>query len=597
MCAQAADACNDDGDKFHSANDLKMLYTKVGQLPGLLPAMLGLNYKLTDTLVQTPFMAGVLDQKLTQPTALLVVLLDGFSICGLIATFLPLVTSCQHHGNLDFMEVFELVLTCIFTLYILLREGFQAISMHRMGRERGIQSISLKSWITDFWNIVDLLVVICVAACCACVAVPWLRNGYNFRGFAAGSLGLAWLKLLGFIKGLSLKFATYVLCLFQIAADIRSFLIVLFLVISAFASMFYLVNMEEVSEPFYRSAEGRLPRQGTADSDEGELDAGALPFDSPTETFLTMYRMMLGDFDRDWFDTPTATIFFLSYTFLVMVMMLNILIAVVSDSYDYAVIRAQRLFLMARLALVAELDTMGLTKAAEPGGAHWWCSSMLGGYHTLEEEEEEAQEEAAAQEEEAAQEVEAPSDDPEPSSPEPTKAQTKLKGVKEVIATPRRATTNKVEVKKKKKSNQKQGVRASMLRVLLWLWLKLQNSVRINATVGDDVEAEEADDWLGRALDMEKRVQMIVSASQDTIEYKMQAIDEKLEKIMQDIEQKLATEASNSKLEPNLQEMDKKLEARMREIDDKMKGINDKLEAILQGGRSSESLPRSQSLR
>jgi len=42
--------------------------------------------------------------------------------------------------------------------------------------------------------------------------------------------------------------------------------------------------------------------------------------------------------------------------------MLNVLIAVVSDSYDYAMTRASGLFLRTRLVLVAELDALGLTE-------------------------------------------------------------------------------------------------------------------------------------------------------------------------------------------------------------------------------------------
>ena len=42
--------------------------------------------------------------------------------------------------------------------------------------------------------------------------------------------------------------------------------------------------------------------------------------------------------------------------FIVLVIMLNILIAVVSDSYECAIIRSKKLFLSARLELVAEFD-------------------------------------------------------------------------------------------------------------------------------------------------------------------------------------------------------------------------------------------------
>jgi hypothetical protein len=64
--------------------------------------------------------------------------------------------------------------------------------------------------------------------------------------------------------------------------------------------------------------------------------------------------------DREWFDNRILIIIFVLYGFIVVVLMLNILIAVVSDSYEYAVIRAKKLFMMARLDLVAEFDTMGL---------------------------------------------------------------------------------------------------------------------------------------------------------------------------------------------------------------------------------------------
>lgn len=44
--------------------------------------------------------------------------------------------------------------------------------------------------------------------------------------------------------------------------------------------------------------------------------------------------------------------------FIVSVVMMNILIAIVSDSYEHAMIRAERLFLRARLEIAAELDSL-----------------------------------------------------------------------------------------------------------------------------------------------------------------------------------------------------------------------------------------------
>ena len=71
----------------------------------------------------------------------------------------------------------------------------------------------------------------------------------------------------------------------------------------------------------------------------------------------TLYIMMLGDYDRDDFpDTYTSLMSFL-FMFLVVVIMMNVLIAIVSDSYDNAMVRSNELYSRARLELVAEVST------------------------------------------------------------------------------------------------------------------------------------------------------------------------------------------------------------------------------------------------
>ena len=74
--------------------------------------------------------------------------------------------------------------------------------------------------------------------------------------------------------------------------------------------------------------------------------------------------MMFANFERSWFtgtdavSTASSVTLFVLYMFIVLVMMLNILIAVVGDSYDWALIRARKLFIGARLRLVAELGAI-----------------------------------------------------------------------------------------------------------------------------------------------------------------------------------------------------------------------------------------------
>ena len=232
--------------------------------------------------------------------------------------------------------------------------------MVKLGREKGIEQLSVWGWASDGWNIVDVLVIATTGLACWMATLPERTGGW-LPIVAALACGTLWLKLLAYVKVLNQKFATYVLCLFQIAADIRSFLVILLLVMFAFGTMFYLVSVvpvardERAAARFLRS---RDEADGAGTSAHAAHFGVGAPFWTMEETLVTVYRMMIGDFERDWFGSTFTLLLFLGYTFIVMILMLNILIAVVSDSYDYAVIKSRQLFCRTRLELAAELDVM-----------------------------------------------------------------------------------------------------------------------------------------------------------------------------------------------------------------------------------------------
>ena len=64
-----------------------------------------------------------------------------------------------------------------------------------------------------------------------------------------------------------------------------------------------------------------------------------------------------------------TTLLFVLNTFIVMVIALNMLIAIVSDSYEYAQIRASKLFLRTRVELAAELVAIGAARSRAPSVA------------------------------------------------------------------------------------------------------------------------------------------------------------------------------------------------------------------------------------
>ena len=94
------------------------------------------------------------------------------------------------------------------------------------------------------------------------------------------------LKLIGYVKLLHADFAKFVLAIVQIVTDIKSFCVILLLILLMFANVFYVMLAPAASG-------------GHDDGDNGETDGGDdgdddKPFRNVPETLLTLYRMMLG---------------------------------------------------------------------------------------------------------------------------------------------------------------------------------------------------------------------------------------------------------------------------------------------------------------
>ena len=188
------------------------------------------------------------------------------------------------------------------------------------------------------------------------------------------------------------------LSLNRIAADLESFLFVLLLFMLMFGNLFYVLL---------------LPTSSTDEEDELSDYDDDDPWSSSSldgaESIFTMYvpssparashlaklmshpcpsiRMMLGDFERGWFSaedvepsqarlvtTRVALLAFVVFQFLITIVMLNMLVAVVSDSYECAQTRAANLYLRTRIKLTAELVVIGAAKARSPT----WVTNVLG---------------------------------------------------------------------------------------------------------------------------------------------------------------------------------------------------------------------------
>ena len=92
-------------------------------------------------------------------------------------------------------------------------------------------------------------------------------------------------------------------------------------------------------------------------SENKASDGIEIDFSNISGTALSLYLMILGIFESSVFAGIWAQILFLCYSFLVVIILLNVLIAIVSDSYDAVLVNSTELFWQSRLELVAEITT------------------------------------------------------------------------------------------------------------------------------------------------------------------------------------------------------------------------------------------------
>lgn len=80
----------------------------------------------------------------------------------------------------------------------------------------------------------------------------------------------------------------------------------------------------------------------------------------PPEYYLRVYSILLGDWglferEEDFESKPTALLVFVAFSFFIAIVLLNVLIAIISDSYKQCLYRSRHLFGRSRVFLLSEL--------------------------------------------------------------------------------------------------------------------------------------------------------------------------------------------------------------------------------------------------
>ena len=214
-------------------------------------------------------------------------------------------------------------------------------SQGRRTRMSSHQPISVLTHLKNRWKLLNIFSALASLGFCYVVAQPQLLDWQI--GLATITVGVTWLRFLGFIRSLNINFATYITCLLQILVDITYYLVIQLVVMLMFGSMIFIWNVDDQNAELtwtapWNSEEAanlvHLQQETNGDNFDMTPFRGGI-----YESLITMYRLLLGETHRYWFHDGVELSLYVSYELIVVILMLNVLIAVVSDSYEYSIIR------------------------------------------------------------------------------------------------------------------------------------------------------------------------------------------------------------------------------------------------------------------
>jgi len=221
------------------------------------------------------------------------------------------------------------------------------------------------SYISSVWNILDLVQVgLNVLTVSAYVGIggEWMSRSLVL--FAAVGVLLAWVRIFFFCRSLR-NVGSFIRMVIEIVIDLRYFLIVLTVVLVGFGAAFFVLFRDDymslvaegsISDPTIGVTE--LREKGLKDQRNFILP----PFPNVIETLLYVYTLMLGDLRVEHFvgskNWGLATVLSLLLTFFLMVILFNLLIAIMSDTYERVRENEQATFLKTRAETICDMQKL-----------------------------------------------------------------------------------------------------------------------------------------------------------------------------------------------------------------------------------------------
>jgi len=251
----------------------------------------------------------------------------GYMFCFMVATYLFRVNGEGWENSSIIQQCFEVV-TCLITILYLKREIFE------------IKKIGSYMYCSNTWNYFDILQYLSVLSL---IPLRITNSSYQYSVMALLS-PLFWIKYLHFARGFKLM-GPFVRMLFRIMIDIFNFVSLFCLFLFGFSHGFFMLFGGDIP----------LPSLNTT-------DLVAEEYSSLTKSILTLFNMNLGDFNYDTISnssfTLTSHFLFLSFNILSVIVLMNLLIAIMGDSYSSINERAEKEWRVELAKLILNIQTV-----------------------------------------------------------------------------------------------------------------------------------------------------------------------------------------------------------------------------------------------
>jgi hypothetical protein len=303
---------------------------------------------LRDLAVVNPVVQKILNQKISKRFPTAVTLMDFVFYILVISFFqVSVIESLADRYNPDepdTMNMGNLAPLYLAVIYFTTRELIQAVSLGSLGL--------FSTWVYDPTNWFDTVYIILILFWTICMQNKTL-NHYSFQVGSAITLGVFWVNVLLFLKGLIVGFAVFVGGVVYVVKRLAAFLLALLIILLAFSQMFYTVFRQSDQCP---NGSGGDTSQYIVSPGEGEvcgiqnatgIDRCILvdpeicepindnPWCNFWSSFYKVYSMLLGEVDDNDFEGSELAIFlFAAFMFGVVIVLANVLIAIVTDSYS-----------------------------------------------------------------------------------------------------------------------------------------------------------------------------------------------------------------------------------------------------------------------